>query len=848
MKLPIICYIILLQTQIVLGQNNHAFKDKPTIDTGTFFNWPFVNGPAISNNGKFAYYSIINQPTGSTTLCLRGLDNNLSIDFPFTQSNCKFTSDSKYFLFIKNDTLYILNTLSSKILKFPNTLSYDLPAEFDNGWIAYLQNPKEKRLVLYNLISGTTQYFSGVEKYIFSKHGIALLILCKENKTIKDEVVLKIVRLNKNTTSTVWNGIDADHLTFDTKEEQVCFTGSNNESNKIYGLWHYSLTTEKVTRLFSDSTALKYGEFKIDKSSNISFSVDGSKIFFNVTKKLDKNPANTSVNVNIWSYTDKTLQSEQIKSTNNQTFRSTIHIRDKTFIQLEHKFERIRPSFFRQHNETYNDDNLIVIQREGALHEWNWNKSSLANIYVVSTNTGERRLLKEGVPSVSEMTFIMSPSGKYIIYFNLDDNNYYCYDTKNGVTKNITETITTDWAEYDYRDSPVKRYYSTSGVVGWLKNDVGVLIYDQHDIWLLDPTAARPPLNITNGYGRRHNIEFRLAFEAHSKWIDKSEEILLNAFNRKNKDNGYFIANFSGSKDPKMLYMGPYTFNGAYRTEVSQFTPTKATYARKYIVRRMSSTESANYFSTKDFKTFHQLSFVNPERNYNWLTTELVSWQTFDGKTSDGILFKPENFDSTKKYPLILHYYERFSETLHSFIKPGPSEGPMNIPYYVSDGYLVFVPDIHYTVGKPGESAFNSVVSVAKLLSQRQYVDKNKIGIQGHSFGGFQTNYIITKTNMFAAAMSSAGMSDFISCYGSIVGDGSSRQRQYELYRDRIGVSLWEGTNLYIENSPVLYANRVTTPLLMMNNIDDGDVPFGQGIELFTSLRRLGKKGLDVTI
>lgn len=211
------------------------------------------------------------------------------------------------------------------------------------------------------------------------------------------------------------------------------------------------------------------------------------------------------------------------------------------------------------------------------------------------------------------------------------------------------------------------------------------------------------------------------------------------------------------------------------------------------------------------------------------------------GNYSQGILYKPEDFSPQKKYPLIFYYYERLSDNLNVYINPSASTGPMNIAWFVSHGFLVFTPDIYYKIGYTGESAYRSVVSAADFLSKMPFVDEKKMGIQGHSFGGYETNYIVTHTNIFAAACAAAGVTDFVSAYGQLSG-GISRQYLYEVGQSRIAGTLWEKTDSYIRNSPVFYANRVNTPILLMYNKEDPAVPFSQGIEFFTALRRLNKR------
>ena len=229
-------------------------------------------------------------------------------------------------------------------------------------------------------------------------------------------------------------------------------------------------------------------------------------------------------------------------------------------------------------------------------------------------------------------------------------------------------------------------------------------------------------------------------------------------------------------------------------------------------------------------------------REYNWGTAELMSWTTFDGKPTQGIVYKPEDFDPNKKYPVMIYFYEKHSDELYQYFPPAPSRSIINIPFYCSRGYIVFTPDIQYTTGHPGESAYNSIVSGAEELAKNTWVDKANMAIQGQSWGGYQTAYLITRTNMFKAAGAGAPVSNMFSAYGGIRwGSGMSRQFQYEQTQSRIGATMWEAPELYKENSPIFFADKVQTPLLIMHNDNDDAVPWYQGIEYFMALRRLGK-------
>ncbi|MDE6218223.1 MAG: prolyl oligopeptidase family serine peptidase [Muribaculaceae bacterium] len=248
--------------------------------------------------------------------------------------------------------------------------------------------------------------------------------------------------------------------------------------------------------------------------------------------------------------------------------------------------------------------------------------------------------------------------------------------------------------------------------------------------------------------------------------------------------------------------------------------------------------------TSTDFSKARQLTDANPQqKDYNWGTAQLVKWYTYSGKEAEGVLYLPEDFDSSKSYPMLSVFYELAADDLYTHYTMEPSWSWVNYPFYVSRGYVLFVPDIRYTAGVPGEGAYDYVCSgVEEMCRRYPNIDKNRLGIDGQSWGGYQTAYLVTRTNMFACAGSGAPVANMTSAFGGIRwGTGDSRQAQYEMGQSRIGRNLWEAPELYIANSPVFHADRVNTPLLIMHNDDDGAVPWYQGIELFMALRRLQK-------
>jgi dipeptidyl aminopeptidase/acylaminoacyl peptidase len=249
------------------------------------------------------------------------------------------------------------------------------------------------------------------------------------------------------------------------------------------------------------------------------------------------------------------------------------------------------------------------------------------------------------------------------------------------------------------------------------------------------------------------------------------------------------------------------------------------------------------WISDTSFRDLKKISTVNPQQSqYVWGKAELVKYRNADGKDLRAILVKPDDFDPAKQYPLMVYIYEELSEGLHSYRAPAPGTS-INVTRYVSNGYVVLMPDIVYDTGYPGESAEKCVIPAVNAVVAQGFVDPARIGIQGHSWGGYQITHLITRTNMFAAVQAGASVSDMVSAYGGIRwGTGMSRAFQYEKTQSRIGAAPWDAPLQFIENSPIFWVRKVRTPYLSIHNDEDDAVPWYQGIEFFSALRRLGKE------
>lgn len=818
------------------------FAQKPALDSNAYDKWQSLNSPTISNNGRYCSY--IRQETSGSTLIIQATYGSWKMEIK-NGAGSRFMQDSRFAIVMQEpDSLLVITLGASEPKRIPGIKSFDVPRSGMGEWLACQLNNGNNDLVLYNLRTGQQINFPHIKSYLFNEKGTALVIQMNLEKN--RGVALTWVDLSTGSVDTVWMGNSADNFTFGGGDGQLAFIGTEREDTLPKpSIFLFQPGTAAASKLVDGNSALlQYGFLP---NGIISFNKGENKLFVTMKGKIHL-PQNIThpVDVDIYSYLDAKLQSQQLKDLEYQSapvFHFVVDVPHHHLIRLEEDGEVIISPLYPQLLNVHPQDYVLVRKSGGGdlTNEWRWNMTSRCSISLVSTATGMHKLLFDRKSVYFTINCALSAEGKYVIYYDPDSSNYFSYSTTTGATRNITKGVHATWTSYD--DDMPKSIFSAIGLAGWTSSDSSVWIYDRHDIWQADPKGLSPPFSLTQGYGRIYNLIFHLALRNDDGLIEVGKMLLLSAFSRANKDNGFYTIEPGKKGNPRLLTMQPYELEGT-EYDLTDFPPIKAQDTSIYLVRRESAEESPNYFVSSDLREFHPLTHIHPEQEYNWLRAELITWRLPDRTSSQGILYKPENFDPKKKYPLIFYYYEKLSGGLHTYPAPAYSFGVLNIPQYVSNGYLVFTPDIHYTIGHPGQSVLNTLVSAANYLSQLPYVDRKHMGIQGHSRGGWETNFLVTHTQLFAAAMSASGFADYISLYGGIrrLNDGSARNGAFESGPQRIGASLWERPDLYIENSPIFTADKITTPLLMMGNEKDRDVPFDQGIEFFIALRRLGKK------
>jgi len=446
--------------------------------------------------------------------------------------------------------------------------------------------------------------------------------------------------------------------------------------------------------------------------------------------------------------------------------------------------------------------------------------------YAVSLADGKRTLIARGLRGFRARPSL-SPGGRYAAYF--DKGHVHLVDLRREKDSNLTESLPVSFADEDHDyPSPVPGY----GFAGWLEKDEGVLVYDKYDVWLF-PTRKGEPEMLTGGDGRERKVVYRLVPPDEDKlFYERGEKVLLSAYYDLEKNSGFYQSTIGEKYVAKRMEdYKTYTFIA------------RAKAADLLVLTREDYSEFPDlWVADGELNDPRRLTNENPQiSEFAWGKPELVSWNSADGTPLQGILIKPGNYRPDTRYPVLVYYYRFFSQRLYEFNDMAINHRP-NFPFYTSNGYALFLPDIRFRVGTPGESAVKCLVPGVQKLIDMGVADPKAIALHGHSWSGYQTAFVVTQTDIFAAAVAGAPVSNMTSAYGGIrLGQGLARQFQYETGQSRIGATLWERRDLYIENSPLFFADRINTPLLIEFGDSDEAVPWQQGIELYLALRRLDK-------
>ncbi|MBB2487277.1 S9 family peptidase [Mitsuaria sp. WAJ17] len=601
---------------------------------------------------------------------------------------------------------------------------------------------------------------------------------------------------------------------------------------KLY-LWQAAGEVSAVELLAAGSLGLREG-FAPSEHASLRFSKDGQRLFLG-TAPLPKEAAKDApepLKVDLWHWKDPELQSMQkvrAEKEKLRSYRAVIHLAAPAvprFVQLA------TPEL----PEVLVNDNADVAlgfneRPYRALQSWD---TLYRDAYSVSLQDGSTRLLARKLRGMPQL----SPGGRYVTAFLPDLKQWMAWRTRDGSERPLTAAIKGEHFENVERDvvEPADAY----GQVGWMSEDRAVVLNAQYHLWSVDPESLQAR-RLTAGVGQ-DRVQLRLQ-RVDEDGADREERHL------KPLPTGPWILLGTAEQDKSTAF---------YRLDPASPAAAERLLHRPQLLGGLVKARNAEVWlhTAQDFRTFpdlwlsqgplgqaQRISDANPQQaGLRWGTQEIVGYTSAKGQKLRALLAKPEDFDPKRKYPLMVYIYEKMTDALHRYVPPAPGQN-INVSRYVSKGYLVLRPDIVYSIGHPGQSAMDTVIPAIQQLVKQGFVDEKRIGIQGHSWGAYQINYLLTRTSMFRAAEAGASMANMVSGYGGIRwGTGKSRAFQYEQQQSRIGATPWQRPELYVENSPIFRIDRITTPYLTVHNDEDDAVPYYQAIEFFTALRRLGKE------
>ena len=843
--------------------------------------WKRIQGQRISPNGEWVAYSAVPQE-GDAELIVRSVESGTEYRYP-RGTGARFSPDSTYLVFtivpseeenkaakeeetkpddMPKNALGIMSLAGGDVVEVDRVRSFLVP-ENAGGYIAYLneepaaapeepgaeataepeaeeeeaetdeEDEKDKdygtTLTIRALADGSEWNAASVLSYQFTDDGEIVLYTVSSEEEPEADGVYAYRPVQGASAAVIGGEGNYERLVLDEDQGRLAFVTDRDDydaDEPTFNLYGWDVGSAAAALWVShDSTAGFPSGMAVSNLSPISFNDDGSIVLFGIKEIPEPEPDDDgddeeSAVFDLWAWNDPYPQPQQLQMrerVENQTWESVYHVDSGRFVKLaDEDVPDVRLS----------DDGSVAF----ALSDVPYTKrvsyyGRFNDVYVIDPMTGARTMVAEGVFRGATL----SPAGRYVTWFGMDDYDWYVYDIAVGTTRNLTATLD---VRFDREDWDTPQAAGSYGVAGWLRGDEGVLIYDRYDIWLLRPDGSEARM-ITEGYGRAYDLSFRyVRLDPDQTFVDPDAELLLRTTNEDTMATGFYIDSVDGTEYPREIMM----------VDKAIGNPTKARDADILMFTQSTFSEYPDiWVSGMDFMAKRVSHLGTQTAAFLWGEAELRDFRSSDGVPLKGILIKPEDFDPGKTYPLLVYIYETLHQGLHSFRHPSPGTS-MNASYYASNDYVVWMPDIEYGTGYPGKDALKCVLPGINMLIAEGFIDADRIGIQGHSWGGYQIAYMVTQTNIFAAAEAGAPVSNMTSAYGGIRwASGMVRQFQYEQTQSRLGGSLWDVPLRYVENSPIFWADKIETPLLILHNDEDGAVPWYQGIEFIMALRRLDK-------
>jgi dipeptidyl aminopeptidase/acylaminoacyl peptidase len=821
-------FILVFILQLVACSLWGQVMQKRALTVADYSKWENLSLNRINQNGQWVSYNVSNKD-GADTLFVRNTQSLQSYSFP-SGNRGEFVTPNLFIVHTPRG-LHLFNLHSGKEEILSNVDRYIYTQTAKKILILISDKQKNNTLLIRDLTGSSQQRIEGVYDFQLAPNNQIVLYAAKNDK---EENRLYLLELKKNNRKKMLSkGKDPfSYLTWHKGSKSIAFIQNTPSSRNFENtLYYYNIEHEKLYQYSSQEMRRSFGDsvFIASSSHKLKISDTNEHIFFAVQRKEKSKNQVALSDVQIWNGNAKWVYPmEELEKPYNKPFLAR-------WSPLENRSMLISNASLPEIMLTGNQDYALLSNKKQ--YEPQLVYEGPRDFYLVDLSTGKSNLLiskQSGFPNY----IIPSPGGRYISYFS--QKNWWIYDIVKHAHTNITGHL---GQPYFHNEQELPENTETYPTLGWTVGDKEILLCDAYDIWAISPDGVSAR-RLTKG--RETYTKFRWAGYKYRpstqpnyngsihRTINLNEGLLFEASNLQ-VHSGYYKWTpahyeklvFSTNSNLNQLIISGDGNTFAYLEQRYDLSP-------KLMLYNKTSKETKTIFES------------NPQqKQFYWGESKLIQYKNSKGKSLQGALYYPADYDPEKKYPMIVFIYEKLSHHLHKYINPSQftGDGQFNITTFTTQGYFVLAPDISYEVGNPGISATDCVVSATKEVIRSGLVQPNKIGLIGHSFGGYEADFIVTQTDIFAAAVAGAAATDLASFYLTLGWNtGRPDMWRFESQQWRMGKHLWDDKEGYERNSPVMHAQHITTPLLSWAGNEDRQVNWSQSVEFYLALRRLKKK------
>jgi len=784
--------------------------------------WGNLQIDKISENGNWVSFSMTFDD-GKDTLYVRNTQSEKEYYFTNAQQG-KFLKEKSFAFLDYSKKLHVLDLKRGIVNKYENINAFYF-IENSECLVTETTENNLKLIQIWNLKGELLNHVNNITEYKFSPSGKLLAFI----EQIQDTTRIVLYNFTENSKHRLLaengNGKYFHLIWSDTDDKALaCLKESNNYvSNSIF----YHSIEDNISYHFEPESFSDFpNEFVIENGyqSRLTLSRDGKNVIFIVSRRQPQNIVHEDVQV--WNCNDAIVYSEKMRNDNIlQNTKTLVWIPKSNIFRLITD-ENLPHVFFnatKDYAVTYNVEELGI----------QYTENPNVNYYVLDLENGIRNMIVSN-QSTDLKKSGLSPQGNYFAYFN--NNNWLIYDFKKSKAFGIPQNSLFD-SDKSNEIWPRPFY----GIAGWGKNDEYLLLYDQYDIWEYN-FDKKKLTRITNG--REKELKYRVVtfkkgvYSGLTEKIDAVVDLADNLVLRgtKGNDTGYFVRLPNG-KIEKIVFDS--SLNNSLK---------KANKENRYVYL------SQKYDCPPELRFFElhnksKITFFKSNKHhykYLWGKQEIIDYKNSKGNNLKGLLYYPANFDSLQKHPMVVSIYEDQNYMQHYYFNPTMyNTAGLNIPALTAQGYFVLLPDIEYELGEPGMSATDCVLTAVRKVIDKGFVNENKIALIGQSFGGYETNFIVTQTDVFCTAISSASVFNIESWYLSISENtGVPEIWRFEKQQWRMGKSLFDDRESYRGNSPFNYVEKISIPLLLWTGENDKQINPKQSISFYLALRRMQKKGV----